>query len=162
MKTTTSKLAFICLLSILPLFSFAQAVVQSENMTPDLLETLCKNQGIAVLEKHDSYLLVKTGGAYPISMYLDISSEKDYIMMNNSNDFVEGTDSIKAKNLVSDINSKTNFVKAGYIPEKSKIEFRYYFWIKDGFTEKSLFSALEMYRLTYIYAITLDSAGLIK
>ena len=126
------------------------------------MEKLCKNQGLEVKEKHESYLLIKTGGAYPIHVYLDISSDKDYILINNSNNFVEGTDSIKAKNLVSDINSKTHFIKASYIAENSKIEFRYYFWIKDGFTEKSLISAIEMYRLTYIYAISVDTANIIK
>jgi len=64
--------------------------------------------------------------------------------------------------LVSDINSQTNFIKAGYDQEKNKIEFRYYFWIKDGFTEKSLISALEMYRLTYMYTFSLDKEELLK
>ncbi len=126
------------------------------------LEKILKSSGIEVLDTQPAFLRIYLGKEPKITTYIDIDGDKQYLIFNGSNSLKEGTTPTQAKELVSDINTQTNFIKAGYIQEKNKIEFRYYFWINDGFTEKSLINALEMYRITYTYAFSVDKNDLLK
>jgi hypothetical protein len=126
-------------------------VIKSSDLSTKLIEIICKNEGLQVPESKESYIKIK----YPdsllnISFYLDLNAEKDYIIINRQLSLNEGADLNKIKDLIVKINTKTNFIRAGYEESKSQIDFRYYFWTKDGFTEKSLISALAMFKITYM------------
>ncbi|MCX6220022.1 MAG: hypothetical protein NTZ69_03445 [Bacteroidia bacterium] len=137
-------------------------VVFANDFFSATLEKILKSSGIEVLDTQPTFLRIYLGKELKISTYIDIDGDKQYLIFNGSNALKEGTTPAQAKELVSDINSQTNFIKAGYDQEHNKIEFRYYFWIKDGFTENSIISALEMYRITYMYTFSVDKSDLLK
>jgi len=126
------------------------------------LDKVFKDVGIEVLNTQPTYLEINLGKDVKIKTYIDVDTEKNYLLINGNNALVDGANASQAYQLVSDINLGTNFIRAAYSPEKNKIYFTYYYWIKDGFTEKSFISALEMYRLTYMYAFTFDKNNLLK
>lgn len=159
MKTT---LTLLLLLFVAISSTDAQTLISANEVTAAKLEQILKSAGIGVVESQPAYVKIIQDSNLKIGTYLDIDAEKQYLIFNGSNALKEGATAALAKALVSDINTQTNFIKAGYNEEKNSIEFRYYFWIKDGFTDKSLISALEMYRLTYIYAFSVDKGELLK
>lgn len=137
-------------------------VLFADDYTTATIEKILQKEGIEVLDTQPTFMKINLGNELKIVTYIDVDGDKQYLIFNGNNSLKEGTSPAKAKELVSDINSQTNFIKAGYDQENNKIEFRYYFWIKDGFTDKSLVSALEMYRLTYMYAFSVDKEELLK
>lgn len=126
------------------------------------IESILKAAGIEVSETQPTFLKIFLGKELKITTYIDIDGDKQYLLFNGSNALKEGTTPVQAKDLVSDMNSQTNFIKAAYNQEKNKVDFTYFFWIKDGFTGNSLLSALEMYRITYMYTFSLDKNDLLK
>lgn len=126
------------------------------------LDKLFTVAGIEVINTQPSFMQIKLGKDLKIDTYIDKDSENSYLIFNGNNGLVEGTTAAQAYQLVSEMNTGTNFIRASYDADTNRIEFRYYFWIKDGFTEKSIISALEMYRITYMYAFTFDKNNLLK
>ena len=85
------------------------------------------------------------------------------VVFNLANELKAGVTAAQAKDLVLSINAQTNLIRAAYDEEKNKVEFRYYFITKGGFTQDGLLSALDTFKTTYIYAIvTVDSKELFK
>lgn len=126
------------------------------------LEKVMKAAGIEVLNIQPTYLEIYLGKELKIKTFIDVDTEKNYLLLNGNAALVDGANAAQAYQLVSEMNLGTNFIRAAYSPEKNKIYFTYYYWIKDGFTEKSFISALEMYRLTYMYAFSFDKNNLLK
>ena len=154
---------FISSAAFLPAQGVAPVVVKSGDLSTKVLETICKNAGIQVLEAEATYIKVKLPDSLlNLPCYLDLSAEKDYIMINKQMPLIADAPIAKVKDLVVNINTNTNFVKAGYDSSKPQIDFRYYFWTKEGFTEKSLISALAMFKLTFMYGVSLDTENLLK
>lgn len=163
MKAQLIKLWLTCCFIASPAFLSAQSIVKSADFSTKVLETICKSAGIQVLETEANYIKVKLPDSLlDLPCYLDLSQEKDYILINKQMPLIADAPITKIKDLVVNINTNTNFVKAGYDSSKSQIDFRYYFWIKDGFTEKSLISALAMFKLTFMYGVSLDTENLLK
>jgi hypothetical protein len=142
-------------------FSVPKVIFANEKTT-QTLEKILKNAAIEVVEVQDTFLEVNLGDNPKIKTFIDVDGDRQFLIFNGSNALQEGTTATQAKDLVSDMNSQTNLIKATYDEEKNKIDFSYFFWIKDGFTEKSFVSALEMYRLTYMYTFSVDKNNLLK
>ncbi|MDD5150647.1 MAG: hypothetical protein PHC28_09210 [Flavobacterium sp.] len=140
----------------------APKVLFADDYLTATMDKIFQKEGIEVINTQPTYMEINLGDDLKIPVFIDVDGDKQFLIFNGSNALKEETPVAKAKELVSDINSQTNFIKAGYDEEKNLIEFRYYFWIKDGFTEKSLVSALEMYRLAYVYTFSLDKEELLK
>jgi hypothetical protein len=159
MKT---RLSLMLLLFIVITSIKAQNVISGKDCTTATIEKIIKAAGIEVLESQPGYLKIIQDKDLKIFTFIDVDADKQYLIFNGSALLKAETTPLLAKALVSDMNTQTNFIKAGYDEEKNLIDFRYYFWIKDGFTEQSLISALDMYRLTFMYAFTVDKNDLLK
>jgi hypothetical protein len=163
MKTKLVLLLFILLVSTANAQnSSTPKIIFADDYITSKMDGIFKTAGIEIVNTQPTFMEINLGNELKIKTFIDVDGDKQYLIFNGGNSLKEGTSPAKAKELVSDINSQTNFIKAGYDQDKNVIEFRYYFWIKDGFTDKSLVSALEMYRLTYMYAFSIDKEELLK
>jgi hypothetical protein len=140
-----------------------QEVLTAANLTVGLMGDLCKNGGLEVLSQEESYIKinVKISDSLGVAVYLDLNTDKDYIIISKQMAFIDGCSATTAKELISKINTQTNFIKAGYDSE-AQIDFRYYFWTKDGYTAEGLISAIEEFKLCYMYAVSLDTDNILK
>jgi hypothetical protein len=170
MKTTILSLILITLFTVVNAQNESSAIASSaapkvlfaDNYLLATLEKVMKTAGIEVLNTQPTYLEIYLGKELKVKTFIDVDTEKNYLLLNGNAALVDGANAAQAYQLVSEMNLGTNFIRAAYSPEKNKIYFTYYYWIKDGFTEKSFISALEMYRLTYMYAFTFDKNNLLK
>lgn len=136
----------------------AQQLIKASEVTPAYLKILCATNGITVSEIKDNFIKINNG----VDLYLDIDSQNEYIILNNNYSLSDKSTSAKALELVNKINSEVVFISARYHEKENTIEYRYYFWIKDGFTDQSLMSALSMYKDAFTFSLGKDTEFLIQ
>ena len=95
-------------------------------------------------------------------MYLDIDEKNEYIIFNNNYSLSDKATPAKALELVNKINSEVVFISTRYHEKENTIEYRYYFWIKDGFSDQSLISALDIYKDAFSFSLDKDTELLIQ
>ncbi|BCY28392.1 hypothetical protein KK2020170_12600 [Flavobacterium okayamense] len=138
--------------------SFAQRVVSPEDLTSQLLKETFDNAYIEVLEVKDTYVKVKD----VFNVYMDIDKSKRYIAFNSTYNLVEGTSPAKALALMNKLNAEVALIKAYYTESSNTITYYYYFWTDGGFTQKSLVSALKLYKTALNLSLDKDTEKLIK
>ena len=160
MKT---KFFFIVLL-FLPFTTIkAQNVISGTDCTSAVLKDIMVKAGIEVILTQPNYIQIVQDAKLQIKTFVDINTENQWLVFNLANELKAGVTSAQAKELVLSINAQTNLIRATYDEEKNKVEFRYYFMTKGGFTQDALLYALDMFKTTYVYAIvTVDSKELFK
>ncbi|MDD5150646.1 MAG: hypothetical protein PHC28_09205 [Flavobacterium sp.] len=136
----------------------AQQMIQASEVTPAYLKILCAMSDIEVVEMKDNYLKINNA----IDIYIDLDAENNFLLLNSSYSLSAKTTPKMALELVNRINSEVVFVRANYNEPKNRIEYSYYFWIKDGFVETSLLSAIEMYKTSLNYSLGKDKDLLIQ
>ena len=154
-------------LIVLFLLSFttieAQNVISGADCTSAVLKDIMVKAGIEVIATQPDYIQIVQDPKLQIKTFIDINAENQWLVFNLANELKAGVTSAQAKDLVLSINTQTNMIRATYDEDKNKVEFRYYFITKGGFTQDALLSALELFKTTYIYAIvTVDSKELFK
>lgn len=144
------------------LFSFsqisAQQLIKASEVTPAYLKILCATNGITISEMKDNFVKINNG----VDLYLDIDDQKEYIILNNNYSLSDKATPAKALELVNRINSEVIFISARYHEKENTIEYRFYFWIKDGFTDQSLISAMSMYKDAFSFSLGKDTDQLIQ
>jgi len=141
----------------------AQKVISASECTSATLESVFTNAGFEVVVAQPDYMQIIQDTLLQIKPFIDIDTENQWLIFNLSNGLKDGVTPAQAKELVSEINTQTNFIKAGFNEENNSVEFRYYFITKGGYTEESLLGALDAFKLTYIYAVTtVDTKELFK
>ncbi len=138
--------------------SFAQRVVSSDELTTQVLKETFENAYIEVLDVKDTYIKVKD----VFTVYMDIDKNKRYIAFNSVYNLVEGTSPAKALALMNKLNAEVALIKAYYTESSNTITYYYYFWTDGGFTQKSLVSALKLYKTALNLSLDKDTEKLIK
>jgi len=157
------KLSFLLLLLLAISTVHAQKVISGSECTVATLEKLLTDAGIEVVENQPDYIQIVQDSSLNINTYIDINSENQWLVLNVANSLKNGVLPSQAKDLVLKINAQTNLIRASYNEEKGSVDFTYYFVTKGGFTKDGLLSALDVFKLTYIYAITtLDNDEMFK
>ena len=136
----------------------AQQLIKASEVTPAYLKILCATNGINVSEIKDNFIKINNG----VEMYLDIDEQNEYFIFNNNYSLSDKATPAKALELVNKINSEVVFISARYHQKENTIEYRYYFWIKDGFTDQSLISAISMYKDAFTFSLGKDTEFLIQ
>ena len=151
MKTKLSLLLFLFLtISAVN----AQKVIPETDCNSAILKKIMTNAGIEVVVSQPKYIQIVQDSNLKINTYIDINPENQWLVFNVENSLKDEVTPSKAKELVLNINAQTNLIRASYNEEKNSVAFTYYFVTKGGFTEDGLLSALDLFKLTYIYAIT--------
>lgn len=138
--------------------SFAQRVVSADDLTPQLLKETFDNAYIEVLDVKDTYIKVKD----VFTVYMDIDKSKRYVAFNSTYNLVEGTSPAKALALMNKLNAEVALIKSYYTESSNTITYYYYFWTEGGFTQKSLVSALKLYKTALNLSLDKDVEKLIK
>lgn len=159
MKTNSKIKLFFALITLLSFVNLnAQQLIKVSEVTPAYLKILCATNGITVSEIKDNFIKINNG----IDMYLDIDDKNGYIIFNNNYSLSDKATPAKALELVNKINSEVVFISARYHQKENTIEYRYYFWIKDGFSDQSLISALDIYKDAFSFSLDKDTEQLIQ
>ena len=159
MKTNSKIKLFFALITLLSFVNLnAQNLIKAAEVTPAYLKIICATNGITVSEMKDNFIKINN----VIDMYLDIDKKKEYIILNNNYSLSDKATPAKALELVNKINSEVVFISARYHQKENTIEYRYYFWIKDGFSDQSLISALDIYKEAFSFSLNKDTEKLIK
>jgi hypothetical protein len=141
----------------------AQNVISGTECTSAVIKEIMTKAGIEVILAQPDYIQIVQDAKLQIKTFIDISTENQWLVFNLANELKAGITSAQAKELVLSINAQTNLIRATYDEDKNKVEFRYYFVTKGGFTKDALLYALDMFKTTYLYAIvTVDSKELFK
>ena len=159
MKTNSKIKLFFALIILLSFVNLnAQNLIKASEVTPAYLKILCATNGITVSEIKDNFIKINNG----IDMYLDIDDKNGYIIFNNNYSLSDKATPAKALELVNKINSEVVFISTRYHEKENTIEYRYYFWIKDGFSDQSLISALNIYKDVFSFSLDKDTELLIQ
>ena len=155
MKT---KLSLLMLLFLTLSAVQAQKVITGTECTSSTLANIMTKAGIEVIVAEPDYIQIVQDSSLQIKPFIDINAENQWLVFNLANELKEGVTKVQAKELTLNINAQTNLIRASYDEEKNRIDFRYYYVTKGGFTEDALISALEIFKSTYVYAIvTVDT-----
>lgn len=157
----TQKLSSIFYLLILVLttnISFGQKLINANEVTPSFLKETFDSAFIEIQEVKDTYIKIKD----VFSIYLDIDANKRYITMSGVYNLVDGTSKKDALELVNKLNTEVALVKIYYSESANTISYYYYFWTEGGFTQKSLISAVRLYKSALNLSLEKDTAKLIK
>lgn len=138
--------------------SFAQRVVSSDELTPQLLKETFDNAYIEVLETKDTYIKVKD----VFSVYLDIDKNKRYVALNAVYNLSDKATPAKALELMNKLNGEVALIKTYYTPKTNTITYYYYFWTEGGFTQKSLIGAFKLFKTALNLSLEKDTDMLIK
>lgn len=138
--------------------AFSQSLVTTDELTPSLLKETFENAYIEVLEVKDTYIKVKD----VFTVYMDIDKSKRYVAFNSTYNLAEGTSPAKALALMNKLNAEVALLKAYYTESSNTITYYYYFWTDGGFTQKSLVSALKLYKTALNLTLEKDTEMLIK
>lgn len=138
--------------------SFSQRLINSDELTPQLLKETFDNAYIEVLETKDTYIKVKD----LFSMYLDIDKSKRYIAINSTYNLIDGARPADALALTNKLNTEIALIKTYYNQDLNTITYYYYFWTEGGFTQKALINAFRLYKTALNLSLQKDTDKLIK
>lgn len=138
--------------------AFSQSLVTTDELSPSLLKETFESAYIEVLEVKDTYIKVKD----VFTVYMDIDKSKRYVAFNSTYNLAEGTSPAKALALMNKLNAEVALLKAYYTESSNTITYYYYFWTDGGFTQKSLVSALKLYKTALNLTLEKDTEMLIK
>lgn len=136
----------------------AQQIIKAAETTPAYLKILCAMSDIKVLEIKENYIKINNS----IDIFIDLDAQNNYLLLNSSYLLSTKATPKMALELVNRINSEVVYIRANYNESKNAIEYSYYFWIKDGFVDSSLISAIEMYKTALNYSLGKDKDLLIQ
>lgn len=124
--------------------------------------TLCKiltNSEIEILEKDASNeIKINLGKDKKMECYLRWDSKKEFLTFSNYRNLKDAISKEELDKLVADTNTFSHY-KAQYLVEDNVIYgivFTSDFWIKDGFVENALLSALENFKREFSEKAILD------
>lgn len=138
--------------------AFSQSLVTTDELSPSLLKETFESAYIEVLEVKDTYIKVKD----VFTVYMDIDKSKRYVAFDSTYNLAEGTSPAKALALMNKLNAEVALLKAYYTESSNTITYYYYFWTDGGFTQKSLVSALKLYKTALNLTLEKDTEMLIK
>lgn len=138
--------------------SFAQRVISSDELTPQLLKETFDNAYIEVLDTKDTFIKVKD----VFSVYLDIDKNKRYVALNATYNLSDKATPAKALELMNKLNGEVALIKTYYTPKSNTITYYYYFWTEGGFTQKSLIGAFKLFKTALNLSLEKDTEMLIK
>ncbi len=160
MKASTffTRTFLITLLLFTGFVSNAQRMIKAEEVTPDMLKNICEDAAIKVLEAQNSYVKIKE----TFSIYLDIDSAGRYVLINSTYNLVDGAKPEEALALINKLNREVILIQCYYNESKNTINYKHYFWIEGGFSNRSLVSAVRMFSSALSLSLQKDTAKLIK
>lgn len=138
--------------------SYAQRLVSEDELTTQLLKETFDNAYIEVLEVKDTYIKVKD----VFTVYMDIDKNKRYVAFNSTYNLSDKATPTKALTLMNKLNAEVALIKSYYTESSNTITYYYYFWTEGGFTQKSLVSALKLYKSALNLSLEKDTEMLIK
>lgn len=148
------KLLLLLVLLSVSTQSFSQEKLSSpDDVTPQYLENIFKNAYIDVLEVKDTFVKIKDNR----TLYLDIDSQKRFISISILYTLKEGAKKDEILEVFNAINKDVLMIKCHYNESAHSVSFYYYFWIDNGFSDKTFVSAVKLFQTGVTLAISKDS-----
>ena len=136
MKT---KFFFLLMICIFANFLSAQTLVKPADFKLTEIASYLKTSGYKILEQEESF--IKISDKQNASMFIDLDSDKKYLLFNVKIMLRKDVKVSQIENLVAQIND-LKMIKAKYLSADNTVFFQYYFWIKDGFTKETFNDAV--------------------
>ncbi|WP_261510453.1 hypothetical protein [Chryseobacterium paludis] len=134
-----TKLLTVLLISFFTGLFTAQTLVKPADFKISSLGTFLKSKGYEVLEQDETY--IKIANKDKATLFLDVDAGKKFINLNVNILITKGVAKDKINALINEINQLA-MIKAEYIESQNSINFKYYFWITNGFTNETLEDAV--------------------
>lgn len=154
MKT---KLLTVLLMCFFINWATAQTLIKPADFKIEAVGTFLKSKGYEVLEQEAAY--IKIANKDKATLFMDVDSGKKFIDLNVNILIKKGVSKDKIDKLVNEIN-KLAMIKAEYMESQNSINFKYYFWITNGFTNETLEDAVMEFFLYQGDAYGLDKEKL--
>jgi len=149
---TLKKLMLLVLLCVATQ-SFGQGqLTSSEDVTPQYLKTIFENAYVDVLDVKETFIKIKDNQ----TMYLDIDSKKRYISINSVYTVKEGAKKDEILEVFNTVNKEVIMIKCYYNESAHTVSFYYYFWIDNGFSDKTFVSAVKLFQSGVTLALSKD------
>ncbi|MBB3124570.1 hypothetical protein FHS04_002093 [Mesoflavibacter sabulilitoris] len=133
--------------------TFAQGQLSSpDNVTPKYLETIFENAYMDVLDVKDTFIKIKDSQ----TMYLDIDPKQRYISINSVYTVKKGAKKDEILEVFNTVNKEVIMIKCYYNESAHTVSFYYYFWIDNGFSDKTFVSAVKLFQSGVTLALQKD------
>lgn len=134
-----AKILTVLLISFLANFFTAQTLVKPADFKISAVGTFLKSKGYEILEQEETY--IKIANKDKATLFMDVDAGKKFINLNVNILIKKEVSEDKIDNLIRAINQLA-MIKAEYIAAQNSINFKYYFWMTNGFTNETLEDAV--------------------
>jgi hypothetical protein len=156
MKTKLITAFLICFFTNL---FIAQTLVKPADIKMPSIATFLKSKGYDIAEQTDTF--IKLTNSHKSLLYMDLDTDKKYILFNVNISIVTGTSRAKIDSLINQINN-IGMIRVGYQESQNSLAFRYYFWVHGGYTNETLEDAVAEFFLYQGDAYGLDKDKIIS
>jgi hypothetical protein len=156
MKTKLITTFLICFFANL---FIAQTVVKPADIKMPSVAAFLKSKGYDIAEQTDTF--VKLTNSNKSLLYMDLDTDKRYILFNVNISIITGTSKAKIDSLINEINN-LGMIRVSYLESQNSLAFRYYFWVTGGYTNETLEDAVAEFYLYQGDAYGLDKDKIIS
>ncbi|GAA4164018.1 hypothetical protein GCM10022217_33900 [Chryseobacterium ginsenosidimutans] len=156
MKTKLITAFLICFFANL---FIAQTVVKPADIKMPSVAAFLKSKGYDIAEQTDTF--VKLTNSHKSLLYMDLDTDKRYILFNVNISIITGTSKAKIDSLINEINNLA-MIRVSYLESQNSLAFRYYFWVTGGYTNETLEDAVAEFFLYQGDAYGLDKDKIIS
>jgi hypothetical protein len=134
-----AKLLTVLLIAFFVSSFTAQTLVKPADFKISAVGNFLKSKGYEILEQDEAY--IKIANKDKATLFLDVDTGKKFINLNVNILIKKGISKDKIDHLINAINQLA-MIKAEYMESQNSINFKYYFWMTNGFTNETLEDAV--------------------
>jgi hypothetical protein len=134
-----AKLLTVLLIAFFVSSFTAQTLVKPADFKISAVGNFLKGKGYEILEQDEAY--IKIANKDKATLFLDVDTGKKFINLNVNILIKKGISKDKIDHLINAINQLA-MIKAEYMESQNSINFKYYFWMTNGFTNETLEDAV--------------------
>lgn len=134
-----AKLLTVLLIAFFVSSFTAQTLVKLADFKISAVGNFLKSKGYEILEQDEAY--IKIANKDKATLFLDVDTGKKFINLNVNILIKKGISKDKIDHLINAINQLA-MIKAEYMESQNSINFKYYFWMTNGFTNETLEDAV--------------------
>lgn len=134
-----AKLLTVLLIAFFVSSFTAQTLVKPADFKISAVGNFLKSKGYEILEQDEAY--IKIANKDKATLFLDVDTGKKFINLNVNILIKKGISRDKIDLLINAINQLA-MIKAEYMESQNSINFKYYFWMTNGFTNETLEDAV--------------------
>jgi hypothetical protein len=134
-----AKLLTVLLIAFFVSSFTAQTLVKPADFKISAVGNFLKSKGYEILEQDEAY--IKIANKDKATLFLDVDTGKKFINLNVNILIKKGISKDKIDHLINAVNQLA-MIKAEYMESQNSINFKYYFWMTNGFTNETLEDAV--------------------